>query len=159
MNAAGGGPDLSPDVRNTGRPRLSPLLPEIPEEFLREEFYRPASGPGGQHVNRTETGVRLRFFFRACPVLSEEWKNRLARAAGAGPDDESLVILSRRSRSLRQNREEAFRRLRQLLEQTRRAPAVRRPTKPTKASKERRLASKSRRSALKRSRSSVQDEG
>lgn len=159
MNAAGGDPDLSsPDARNTNRPRLSALLPEIPDEFLREEFYRPASGPGGQHVNRTETGVRLRFFFRACPVLSEGWKSRLARAAGADPEEDSIVILSRKSRSLRQNREEAFRRLRQLLDQTRRAPVPRRPTKPTRASKERRLASKARRSALKRARNSVTDD-
>jgi len=155
---AGGEHDLSPDVRNTSRPRLSALLPEIPDEFLREEFYRPSSGPGGQHVNRTETGVRLRFYFRACPALSDGWKSRLAQAAGAGPDEDSIVILSRRSRSLRQNREEAFRRLRQLLDQTRRAPVPRRPTKPTRASKERRLASKSRHSALKRSRASLPDE-
>lgn len=158
MNPADGESHPSPDAGNASRPRLSSILPEIPEEFLREEFYRPASGPGGQHVNRTETGVRLRFFFRACPVLSEGWKSRLAQAAGAGPDDESIVILSRRSRSLRQNREEALRRLRELLNKTRRAPVPRRPTKPTRASKERRLASKSRRSALKRSRSSVSDE-
>ena len=159
MNAAADGVPLpSPEVPGAKRPRFSSILPEIPEDFLREEFYRPASGPGGQHVNRTETGVRLRFFFRACPALSEGWKSRLAQAAGAGEDDESIVILSRRSRSLRQNREEAFRRLRELLNRTRRAPVPRRPTKPTKASKERRLASKARRSALKRSRSSAVSE-
>ena len=133
-------------------------LPEIPGEFLCEEFYRPSAGPGGQHVNRTETGVRLRFYFRACPALSEGWKHRLAEATGTGPDEECIVILSRRSRSLRQNREEAFRRLRQLLDQTRRAPVPRRPTKPTKASKERRLASKSRRSALKKTRGTVSED-
>lgn len=157
MSTADDGTKLSSPAGN-GKLSRSRLLPEIPDEFLQEEFYRPASGPGGQHVNRTETGVRLRFFFRACPILSEGWKNRLARAAGVEPDEESIVILSRRSRSLRQNREEAFRRLCQLLSQTRRAPVPRRPTKPTRASKERRLASKSRRSALKRSRSAVSDE-
>jgi len=159
MKTAEGEPCPSSDAAGAKCPRRPSILPEIPEEFLHEEFYRPAAGPGGQHVNRTETGVRLRFFFRACPVLSEGWKSRLAQAAGAKPDDESIVILSRKSRSLRQNREEAFRRLRELLNQTRRAPVPRRPTKPTRASKERRLASKSRRSALKRSRSSaVSDE-
>lgn len=136
----------------------SSSLAEIPGEFLQEEFYRPASGPGGQHVNRTETGVRLRFFFRACPMLSEGWKSRLAEAAGADPGEDSIVILSRNSRSLKQNRKEAFHRLQQLLLQTRRAPVPRRATKPTRASKERRLASKARRSALKRSRGSAVSE-
>ena len=148
-------------VPSDGDGRRSPasrLMPDIPAEFLHEEFYRPASGPGGQHVNRTETGVRLRFYFRDCPVLSEGWKKRLAEAAGAAPEDPFIVILSRQSRSLRQNREEAFRRLQQLLRQTRRAPTPRRPTKPTKASKERRLAAKSRRSSLKRTRGSVSEE-
>lgn len=152
------GQKSDPPAGKDDRANSAWLLPEIPGEFLQEEFYRPASGPGGQHVNRTETGVRLRFFFQDCPVLTEGWKRRLAEAAGAGPEEDSIVILSRNSRSLKQNREEAFRRLQQLLRQTRRAPAPRRPTKPTRASKERRLASKSRRSALKRSRGSVPEE-
>ena len=72
------------DPSNGRGDRAHSALPEIPAEFLQEEFYRPASGPGGQHVNRTETGVRLRFFFRNCPVLSEGWKRRLAEAARRG---------------------------------------------------------------------------
>ena len=64
------------DPSNGRGDRAHSALPEIPAEFLQEEFYRPASGPGGQHVNRTETGVR--------PLLREERPELPPAAPGSG---------------------------------------------------------------------------
>ena len=133
-------------------------VPDIPEKYFFEEFIRPAAGPGGQHVNKTANGVRLHFLFRACPVLSDDWKARLARKAASCLRDDEIVIASCDSRSLQRNREEAKRRLQLLLEATEKPKRPRRPTKPTKASRERRLASKSRHSEIKRERGRISEE-
>ena len=133
-------------------------LSQIPEEFLREEFIRPAAGPGGQHVNRTANGVRLHFLFRLCPLLSDDGKERLAKKAAPYLQNDEIILCVHDSRSLQQNRREARSRLESLLEASCRAPKVRRPTKPTKASRERRLASKARRSDVKRGRTKITGE-
>ncbi len=130
---------------------------DIPEAFLYEEFVRSAAGPGGQHVNRTESTVRLHFRFRDCPGMTDAFRSRLARLACVSELDEELIVQERSSRSLQQNREKARERLGGLLAKAAVVPKKRRPTKPTKASKERRLASKSKRSRLKKERAGIYD--
>ncbi len=122
-----------------------------PEEELEEEFVRSANGPGGQNVNKTATAVRLTYRFMESDFLSANAKERLRVQCNA----DFVSFLARESRSLPENREAARRRLAALLESVRKEPRKRRPTKPTRASKERRLESKSRRSALKSSRGKI----
>lgn len=122
-----------------------------PEEELEEEFVRSANGPGGQNVNKTATAVRLTYRFMESDFLSANAKERLRVQCNA----DFVSFLARESRSLPENREAARRRLAALLESVRNEPRKRRPTKPTRASKERRLESKSRRSALKSSRGKI----
>ena len=128
-----------------------PLRGLPPEEELEEEFLRSATGPGGQNVNKTATAVRLTYRFMESDFLSANAKERLRMQCGA----DFVSFLARESRSLPENREAARRRLAALLETVRKEPRKRRPTKPTRASKERRLESKSRRSAIKSSRGKV----
>lgn len=123
-----------------------------PDEELEEEFVRSASGPGGQNVNKTATAVRLTFRFMESPTLSEEVKARLQALCGA----DFVSFLARESRSLPDNREAARCRLAALLASAKKVPRKRRPTKPTRASKERRLNAKSRRSEIKSGRGRVE---
>lgn len=122
-----------------------------PEEELEEEFVRSASGPGGQNVNKTATAVRLTYRFMESDFLTEQAKARLQAQCNA----DFVSFLARESRSLPDNREAARCRLAALLASVKKEPRKRRPTKPTRASKERRLESKSRRSATKASRGKV----
>lgn len=125
----------------------------IDESEIVESFVR-ASGPGGQHVNKVSTAVELRFDVRRSPSLPNEVAIRLMRAAGSRlTQDGILVIVAQEHRSQKRNREEALARLLQMIREASVAPVKRRPTKPTKASKERRLASKDRRSSVKAGRS------
>ena len=101
----------------------------IDESELEESFIR-ASGPGGQHVNKTETAVQLRFN---------------VRQSRSGV----IVITAQNERSQKRNRDEALQRLVELIRQAAVKPVKRRATKPTKASKEKRLESKKRRSGIK----------
>ena len=133
----------------SGEKKAGPPLP--PEEELEEEFLRCASGPGGQNVNKTATAVRLTYRFLESRFLSEQAKERLKALCHA----EFVSFLARESRSLPENRETARRRLASLLESVRKEPRKRRPTKPTRASKQRRLEAKSRRSAIKSARGKV----
>ncbi len=113
------------------------------------EFYR-SSGPGGQNVNKVATAVRLRFDVRRSKLLSEEVKVRLASLAGARMTSRgTLVIEAQRYRTQERNRQDALGRLGEILRRAARAPAERRATKPSRASRERRLDSKRRRSRLK----------
>ena len=123
------------------------ILP--PEEELEEEFVRSASGPGGQNVNKTSTAVRLVYKFMESDFLSDSAKERLKSLIGA---KDFISILSRESRSLPDNRRSARIRLSNLLAAARKEPKKRKATKPTRASKERRLAEKSRRSEIKSAR-------
>ena len=128
------------------------LPSDIPEEELQEEFYRPAAGPGGQHVNRTANAVRLIFDVENTALLTEAAKARfrkLARASENGP----AVIVCCETRSLAQNRALARERLAEWIAQARIEPRKRRKTKPTRASKEKRLKDKSRRGVIKAARS------
>ncbi|MDZ4371583.1 MAG: alternative ribosome rescue aminoacyl-tRNA hydrolase ArfB [Phenylobacterium sp.] len=108
-----------------------------------------ASGPGGQHVNKTSNAVELRFDVGAS-TLPGDVKERLRRLAGARlTQDDVLILFSQGSRSLEMNRQEARARLADLIRQALHRPKSRRPTKPTYASKLKRLEGKTRRSGIK----------
>ena len=125
----------------------------IPEEEFEEEYVRPSSGPGGQHQNKTENGVRLQWNVAATAVLTDAQKDRLRVLAAPYMLGDLLVVMERSSRSLARNRERARERIRELALAALPTPRRRRPTKPTKASKERRLKEKAARSRIKALRS------
>jgi ribosome-associated protein len=119
---------------------------------IRFEFFR-SSGPGGQNVNKVATAVRLRFDVRRSRLLPEEVKVRLASLTGARMTTRgTLVIEAQRYRTQERNREDALTRLGEILRRAAKPPAERRATKPSRASRERRLDSKRRRGRLKRRR-------
>jgi ribosome-associated protein len=121
----------------------------IEERELEERFVR-ASGPGGQNVNKLSTAVQLRFDVRRSPSLSADVRTRLERLAGRRlTRDGVLVIMAQRHRTQERNRQDALDRLVELIRQASVAPTPRRPTKPTRGSKERRLAGKKNRSSIK----------
>jgi ribosome-associated protein len=125
----------------------------IDERQVELDFIR-SSGPGGQNVNKVSTAVRLRFDVRGAPGLPVEIRDRLIRLAGKRVgDDGFLTIHARRYRTQESNRRDAIERLQELLERASSRPAPRRPSRPTAASRERRLESKRRRGETKQSRS------
>ena len=130
----------------------------IPDRHLHVRASR-SGGPGGQHVNKTETKVDLRFDFEACDELRERTKRRL-RELGSGRLDKlgRLVFVCGRSRSQVDNRKECELRLRELvLQALAPPPKKRRPTKPTRGSQRRRVDSKKRRGAVKSLRGKVRE--
>lgn len=113
-----------------------------------------ASGPGGQHVNKTSTAIELRFDVRRSPSLPEDVRERLERLAGTRLTlDGVLVLFAQGSRSQEMNRQEAIDRLISLIRQACERPKPRKATRPTYASKVRRLAGKANRSGVKAMRS------
>jgi len=120
---------------------------EIEEDFIR------SPGPGGQHVNKTESAVQLRFNARRSPALSNAVYLRLVPLAGSRlPTDGVIVITANQFRERERNREDALNRLLDLIRQAAVPPRRRRATKPTKGSKERRLESKQRKGETKKHR-------
>jgi ribosome-associated protein len=125
---------------------------DIPESELTERFLR-ADGPGGQHVNRTESAVELRFDVARSASLPEAVRARvLARHDRRLTDEGVLVIQARRFRDQARNREDARARLVEVIRGSLVPPKKRVATKPTRASRERRLAGKKQRGTLKRNR-------
>lgn len=131
-----------------GMIEITATIALAPEE-IGESFVR-ASGPGGQHVNTTASAVELRFDAAGSPNLPPDLVARLRDLAGQRMTREGVVIIradSRRSQAM--NRADALARLVALLRAAAVRKPVRRPTRPTLASKQRRLAAKDRRSSVK----------
>ena len=121
----------------------------IPDDALSETFLA-ATGPGGQNVNKVATAVQMRFDVRHSPSLTEPVKARLMKLAGSRLTlDGVIVITAARFRTQERNRADAVERLQGLVDKASVAPVYRVPTRPTRASKERRLEGKTRRSTIK----------
>jgi len=130
----------------------------IDEREISESFIR-ASGPGGQNVNKVSTAVQIRFDVRGSPSLPEDVRARLLVLARSRLTKEGvLIITAQRYRNQDQNRQDARRRLADLIFRATVPPTRRVPTKPTLASKETRLATKTHRSRLKQSRREIPEE-
>jgi ribosome-associated protein len=122
----------------------------IDEREIEENFVR-SSGPGGQNVNKLSTAVQLRFDVRKSPSLPDDVRHRLERLAGTRlTRDGVLIIIAQRHRTQPRNRQDAIDRLVDLVRSAAVAPRLRRATRPTKASRERRVQSKKHRAGLKR---------
>lgn len=134
---------------------MSPTLLELVNDEIRFSYIR-SSGPGGQNVNKVSTAVQLRLDVRNSTTLPEEIKERLVKLAGKRiTEDGVLVIEARRFRTQEANRLDALHRLSDLLERATVIIPARKPTRPTLASRQRRVETKQRQGALKRARSRV----
>ncbi len=128
---------------------------ELDESEIEESFIR-SSGPGGQNVNKVSSAVQLRFDARRSRSLPDAVAVRLMRLAGSKlTQDGVIVITAQRHRDQARNRADAIERLAELIRAAVPPPVPRRATKPTKASKERRLEGKSKRSGVKAMRGGV----
>jgi ribosome-associated protein len=137
--------------------QLTPNI-SIDDSDIEERFVR-ASGPGGQNVNKVATAVQLRFDAGNSRSISDEVRSRLRTIAGSRMTaDGVLVIDARTFRTQAENRQAARDRLAEMLIQASIRPKRRRKTKPSGASKERRLTTKRQRSTTKRGRRDVRDE-
>ena len=124
----------------------------IPDSDLDVAFVR-ASGPGGQNVNKVASAVQLRFDLASTRMLNPAVKERLRVLAGRRlADDGSILIVARTQRTQERNRADAHERLADLIRRALIEPVRRRATRPTRASREHRLAQKMRRTATKRQR-------
>ena len=129
----------------------------IPDDELSWRFSR-SSGPGGQHVNTTDSQAELRWNLGSSTALSDHLRARARERLAGRLVDDTVIITASEYRSQHRNREAAKERLAELVRDAiAPPPPPRRPTRPTRAAKERRLASKRRRSDLKQSRRATDD--
>jgi ribosome-associated protein len=128
---------------------ISPTL-VIPDELLEFRAVR-ASGPGGQNVNKVSNAIELRFDARNWAQLPGSARARLGGIAGRRMTDAGIIVIdAQRLRSLEQNRADAIERLTTMIRQALVEPKPRKKTRPTKASKERRLQAKARDAKVKK---------
>lgn len=128
--------------------QISPTV-SIPDAELEERFVR-ASGPGGQNVNKLSTAVELRFDIARSPSLDDALRARVLARRDRRVDGNGVILISaQRFRTQERNREDARARLAALIQSVLTPPRPRVATKPTRASKERRLKSKSTRANVK----------
>lgn len=124
-------------------------MSRIPEDELEFRFFR-SGGPGGQNVNKVSTSVQMRFDVKNSPSLTDPVKERLMKLAGSRLTlDGVIVITAVRFRTQERNRADAIARLDEMVAEASIRPVYRVPTRPTRASKERRLKGKSTRSTIK----------
>ena len=136
---------------------VTPFI-SIDEDELHESFVL-ASGPGGQNVNKVSSAVQLRFDVAGSPSLGGDVRARLSALSGQRlTKDGVLVITARAHRSQERNRADARERLFDLIRQAAEPPKPRRPTRPPKAAKRRRLESKKIRANVKRARGPVRED-
>jgi ribosome-associated protein len=127
---------------------ISPGI-RLDDDEIKWEFIR-SSGPGGQNVNKVASAVQLRF-----DITTEVKERLLALYPGSINNEQVLIIDARRFRSQKGNRKDALDRLANMLQKAAEKPRARHPTRPTAASRERRLEFKRRRSQSKRGRSAA----
>ena len=129
--------------------RITPAISLDPDEI--EETFLRAGGPGGQNVNKVATAVQLRFDLRHSPSIPLAVRSRAERLAGKRLTKEGeVVITAARFRSQERNREDALERLVELLRAAAIPPTPRKPTRPSRAEKQRRLQAKTQRGEVKK---------
>ena len=129
---------------------------QIPESELNITFAR-SSGAGGQNVNKTSTKVIIHWSVGKSAVLTDEEKVRVReKLANRINNEDELVLMSEEERSQLQNRESAIARLQELVTEALHVPKKRRPTRPSKSSKLKRLEGKKIRSQIKKERRSIE---
>lgn len=134
-------------------PTMSIPLSEVQYRFVR------SSGPGGQHVNKTSTQVELWFDVLQSSALTEAQRQRLLHILKNLIDSTGVLQLSEQSeRSQFQNKQQVTEKFKSLLIAALRVPKPRRPTRPTKAAKEKRIASKKKQGQMKKARSKFYEE-
>ena len=116
-----------------------------------------SQGPGGQNVNKVSTAVHLRFDIRASSLPAAVKERLLALPGRRVSKDGILVLKAQAARSQEQNRAAALERLQEIVEQASQVPEIRRPTKPTYGSRQRRLEGKALRSQVKATRRRVDE--